>query len=302
MSNLDLSISILSYNTKKTTLECLESLIKHTKDVSYEIIVVDNGSTDGSVEALKEYSKRHNHITFIDVGENLGFGRGNNLAAKKAKGKYLLFLNSDTIFIDNSLKKAVDEVKKISNLGVYSCKLLNTDKTTQASGGYFPDLCNVLAWQLFIDDLPLLGSVIPSFHPKTNIYGKSVKVDWVTGAFMIVPMEVFHLSGGFDENIFMYTEEMELTYRISKLGYQTVYSPHPSIIHLGGVSSGSFLAITSEVKNMIYFWKKHRPLWQLPIIKTAFFTGSLLRLVIFGIIKGDEKARQTYSRCLRLSL
>jgi GT2 family glycosyltransferase len=100
----------------------------------------------------------------------------------------------------------------------------------------------------------------------------------------------------------MYTEEMELCYRLSKLGYRTVYDPSASIIHLGGASGGSFLALTSEIKNMIYFWKKHKPSWQLPIAKTVFFIGSLLRLIIFGIIIGDEKARRAYWHALRLCL
>jgi GT2 family glycosyltransferase len=127
-------------------------------------------------------------------------------------------------------------------------------------------------------------------------------MDWVTGAFMIVPKKIFEEAGGFDKNIFMYTEEMELCYRISKLGYTALFQNKPAIIHLGGASGGSFLALTSEVENMIYFWKKHMPGWQLLFIRFAFFCGSLLRLLIFGIIKGDEKARRIYVKALRLTL
>ncbi|HSV95027.1 MAG TPA: hypothetical protein VLH94_03600, partial [Spirochaetia bacterium] len=119
-------------------------------------------------------------------------------------------------------------------------------------------------------------------------------------AFMIIPKKIFDKVGGFDEKIFMYTEEMELCFRLSKLGFKTTYQISPAIIHLGGASGGSVFALTSEVKNMIYFWKKHMPLWQLPLIKLFFLSGSLLRLLIFGIIKGDEKARRAYTQALGL--
>ena len=116
---------------------------------------------------------------------------------------------------------------------------------------------------------------------------------------MVIPRKVFDQAGGFDEKIFMYTEEMELTYRISKVNFKTYFKKSPAIVHLGGASGGSYLALTSEVKYMIYFWKKHKPHWQLPLVRFAFFCGSLLRWLLFGIIKGDEKSRRTYSEALK---
>ncbi|HAS68890.1 MAG: Glycosyltransferase-like protein, family 2 [Candidatus Collierbacteria bacterium GW2011_GWA2_42_17] len=300
MSKLDLSIIIVSFNTKEILTNCVESIVKYTKGIDYEIIVVDNDSQDGSPERIKELEKKYSQVSLIDAKANLGFGKANNLGAKKAKGEYLLFLNSDTLVFDNAIKESLENMKKIPGAGVYSCKLLNSNKTVQASGGYFPNFGNVFAWQFFIDDLPLVGGLIPSFHPQLSSYDRHKKMDWVTGAFMIIPKDVFDQVGGFDENIFMYTEEMELCYRLKKLGHQTVYQNSPSIIHLGGASSGSVLALTSEIKNMIYFWKKHKPSWQLPFIKFFFFIGSLLRLLIFGIIKGDEKARRAYTQALGL--
>lgn len=295
---IDLSVISISYNTKKIMEECLESILKNTKNLSYEIIVVDNGSTDGSVEMLSSYSKKHPQVVFINAKENLGFGRGNNLGAEKANGEYLLFLNSDTLIFDNALKESLDILKKHPHAGAYSCRLLNADKSFQPSGGHFPELGNLLAWQLFIDDLPVIGETIPSFHPKQNQYDKNQKMDWVTGAFMMIKKDLFEKAGQFDKNIFMYTEEMELCYRLAKLGYPTFYTNSPAIIHLGGASGGSYLALTLEIKNMIYFWKKHMSTWQLPIVKTAFWLGSLLRLIIFGIIKGDAKARRAYFHAL----
>jgi GT2 family glycosyltransferase len=300
MTKLDLSIIIVSYNTKEITTDCLKSVIKYTKDLKYEIIVVDNGSQDGSVERLTELSQKYPQVVFINAKANLGFGKANNLGAKNAKGEYLLLLNSDTLVFDNAIKESLDSLKQIPDCGAFSCKLLNADKSVQASGGHFPTFGNVFAWQFFIDDLPLIGRLIPSFHPQLASYDKNKQMDWITGAFMIISHQVFDKVNGFDENIFMYTEEMELCFRLTKFGYKTIYHISPTIIHLGGASGGSVFALTSEVKNMIYFWKKHKPSWQLPFIKAFFYIGSLLRLLIFGIIKGDEKARHAYTQALGL--
>lgn len=300
MTKLDLSIIIVSFNTKEVITDCIKSVVKYTKNINYEIIVVDNGSKDGSLERIKELGKKYPQLILIDAKANLGFGKANNLGTKKAKGDYLLLLNSDTLVFDNAIAESLNRMKKIPEAGAFSCKLLNADRSTQASGGHFPTLGNVFAWQFFIDDLPIIGKAVPSFHPQLGSYDRDQEIDWITGAFMLIPKEVFDKVGGFDENIFMYTEEMELCFRLRKLGYKTIYHSTPSIIHLGGVSGGSAFALTSEVKYMIYFWKKHKPAWQLPFIKTFLYAGSLLRLLIFGIIKGDEKARHAYTQSLGL--
>jgi GT2 family glycosyltransferase len=119
---------------------------------------------------------------------------------------------------------------------------------------------------------------------------------------MVIPKEVYETVGGFDEKIFMYTEEMELAYRISQLGKKVVYDPDEQIIHLGGASGGNYLALTSEVQNIIYFWHKHMPAWQLPVAKFFILVGSLLRLLFFGIIRQNESSRKAYFECIKLSL
>ena len=300
MPKLDLSIIIISFNTREILTDCIKSIIKYTKDVDYEIIVVENDSKDGSLERIKELTQKYPQVKLVDAKANIGFGRANNLGAKSAKGEYLLLLNSDTLVFDNAIKESLDSFKKYPRAGVFSCRLLNADKSIQASGGHFPTLGNVFAWQFFIDDLPIVGRLIPSFHPQLASYNRNRQMDWITGAFMVIPKKVFDKVHGFDENIFMYTEEMELCYRLRQLGYETIFQISPSIIHLGGASGGSVFALTSEVKNMLYFWKKHMPSWQFPLIKAFFYIGSLLRLLIFGIIKGDEKARRAYTQALRL--
>lgn len=301
MKKIDISIIIVSYNTKDLTIACLDSVRQYSQDISYEVIIVDNNSTDGSVESLEKYSQKHPQFKLIKSKENLGFGKGNNLGVKNAKGEYMLLLNSDTLFTQNVLKHYLDKYqdKKSTIPGIYSCKLLNKDGSIQASGGYFPDLTNLIAWQLFLDDIPLINKLFKSFHPTPTSYSSQKQPDWVTGAFMILPKSIYEKVKGFDENIFMYTEETELAYRLSKINQKVVYDPTTSIVHLGGASSGSFFALTSEAKYIVYFWQKHYPSWQLPLVKIAIFMGSLLRLLIFGIIKNDEKRRKAYISILR---
>lgn len=315
---------MISYNTKEITLNALRSIYKHTKDVNFEIILVDHDSKDGSIEALKKFSQKKDNLIFLDTRRNPGFGAGNNFGAKKAKGEYLLFINTDVLFRDNVLKKALSWVKAHPEVGAYSCKLLNKDLTVQATGGYFPTLFRVFAWQFFIDDLPFIRSFIKPIHPhephfsiidrfkqkrkrktnsKSSFYNQPHSLDWVTGAFTIIPRKLFEKLNGFDENIWMYAEELELCYRIKKLGYQVAYQTSPSIIHLGGSSSGgSRLGITQEIKNLLYFFKKHKPAWQLPIVKLLFITGSILRFIIFGVLGNNETARQAYSEGIKLAL
>lgn len=293
-----LSIITISYNTRDILRACLTSIIKFTHDLDYEIIVVSTGSSDGSLEMIKDFSRQNPRVKLVDAKGNIGFGRGNNLGVEHASGEYLLFLNSDTLIFDNALKEAVDILSRHPEAGAYSCRLLNADRSFQPSGGHFPSFGNVFAWQLFIDDLPLIGDLIPSFHPKKSQYDRNKKMDWVTGAFMMIKKSLFNQVGGFDKNIFMYTEEMELCYRLAQAGHATFYTNTPAIIHLGGASGGSYLALTEEIKNMLYFWHKHRPRWQLPLVKIFFWTGSLLRLLLFGIIKGDAKARRAYQDAL----
>lgn len=292
---IDLSIVILNYNTRQLTYDCIESILENTADVNFEIILIDNNSTDGSQDFLSKKYKDHKTIKIVFSDTNLGFGRGNNLGSKHAKGEYLLFLNSDTLIPNSSISKAFEEAKKNKNLGVYSVALKNADGSSQVSGGAFPTLFNIFAWQLFLDDLPFVGAMIKSFHPHSN---DSFVPEWVTGAFMIVKKDFFQKAGGFDKNIFMYTEEMELCFRLNKLGKDILYQPDIAITHLGGASSGSYLALTSEIKNMIYFFKKHYKAIDVFWVKIFFLMGSFLRLIIFGIIKNDEKSRRIYKNAL----
>jgi GT2 family glycosyltransferase len=302
---LDLSIIIVSYNTKKLTLACIDSIRKHTKGVTYEIVVVDNNSTDGSLEELEKLT----YVRLIRNKENKGFGAANNIGLKVATAKYLLLLNSDTIILDNVLGEMVSWMLQHPKVGVASTALKNEDGTMQGTGGYFPTLGKVFAWMCFLEDIPLLDQLIKPFHP---VHGQSPfytgarqfmnakQQDWVTGAFMLIPKKVIDEVGMFDEDYFMYTEEVDLCFRIKKKGWEVWYLPQFSIIHLGGSSSTKEFPLLQEYKSMKLFYQKNMSKWQFPVLRFLLKVGALLRILLLGILKGKDMAR-IYWKAFNLS-
>src|SRR3972149_2509597 len=161
---MDLSIIIVNYNTKELLLDCLGSIKKNTKKISYEIILVDNASTDGSVEILRRLKSPD--VKVVLNRENFGFSKANNQGIKIAKGRYVLLLNSDTKVQDSILTEMIEYMDENPKTGVAGCALKNPDGSLQATGGYFPTLFRVASWMLFFDDIPLLDKLIKPFHPR----------------------------------------------------------------------------------------------------------------------------------------
>lgn len=294
---LDLSIIIVSYNTKKFLRDCLNSLYTNTKGVKFEVIVVDNRSTDGSQQMLVKHFPK---VKLIRSDQNLGFGRANNLGAKQAKGKYLLFLNPDTLIAPDSIKESIELANQTTKLGAMTIRLLFDDGSIQPTGGYFPTLLRLLAWHTGLDELPILKQLLGPIHPPASFYTHSFEPDWITGAFMLIPNNIFKEVGGFDKQIFMYGDDLELCYRLKQQGRKVIYSSSPSITHLQSKASSSQFALTSEITGIKYFFAKHKPSWQQPLVNIIFKLGSLLRLLLFGIILGDDAKKQTYRQALKL--
>lgn len=291
---MELSIIIVSFNTRKLLRDCLRSIYKYTDNLKFEVIVVDNNSLDGSADLV---AQRFPQVKLIRSAENLGFGKANNLGAQKARGKFLLFLNSDTLIHDNAFKHALTQAETISELGAFTCRLLYEDGSIQPTGGYFPTLSRFFLWQLGLDDLPLLKNLIKPVHPGPKFYEHSFEPDWITGAFMLIPKKVFMDAKGFDPNIFMYGEDLELCYRLKQKQKKVIYSDFPSLTHLQSKSSSSQYALVNETKGISYFYQKHFPLlssWVHP----GFKLGALLRLVFFGIIMGNDNKKKAYTQIL----
>lgn len=299
-----LSIIIVGYNNKSLVNKCLLSINGSLKKTGYfhetEIIVVDNNSSDKLPKMIR---KKFPKVILIENRENSGYAKANNQALKKARGNYILLLNSDTEVIGDSITMLINTMDKNSRIGLAGCKILNKDNSVQQSFGYFPNILRVFAWMLFIDDIPYIRNFIKPYHvTDVKLYGKARQVDWVTGAFILTKKEVVNRVGGMDENIFMYGEEVEWCYRIKKAGFQILYTPYGEIYHLkGGSGEGRYSGITEEFKSILYIYKKHFGLAHIYLIRPALLLGALLRYFIFAIIIRDPRKASLYAQAFNVA-
>lgn len=292
--DLDLSIVIVSTNIEAMLRDCLKSVFKALNGLSGEVIVVDNASSDNTPNMV---AKEFPQVKLIRKFENHGFGENNNYGMKIAKGRYVLLLNSDTLIIDTKIfKEMVEWMDANPKVGLSTCALLNSDKKTyQGSGGYFPTLPKVFAWMTFLDDIPGVDRIIKPYHPLhgwspfytgESFFKQAHKQDWVTGAFFLMRKAAMDEAGIFDTDFFLYVEEVELSYRFIKTGWEAWYLPKWKIVHYGSVTIGSERAMIYELQNLKLFYKKHYPHWQLPFLIAVLKLGIILRIAVFGILKG----------------
>lgn len=287
---VDVSFIIVNWKTRDLVSQAIRSIEKHAKGFSWEIIVVDNNSEDGSVEHLK---KNFPGIKLIAKKENLGFGRGNNEGVKEASGQYIFFFNSDAYLIDDSLIKLLERAKQIPDLGAIAPLILNPDRTIQQSGGFFPSLLKVFWWMTFVDDLPF-GTILKPYHiDHDHFYKKEQAMGWLTGAAFMAPSEVVKKLNGFDEEIFMYGEDIDLCCRMGKLNLRILMSPVSRIVHMGQGSSGKLPknAILGEYKGIIYIYKKYMSSYSLQILRFLLKMGALLRIFAFTLLGRKELAK-----------
>jgi len=273
---MDVSIIIVNYNTRDLLKQCIESIIKHTQNIVFEIIVVDNASSDGSQQMIKEV---FSEIILIENQENFGFGRANNLGSKYAKGNFLFFLNSDTMLIENSIKKMYDffsDNDKILKIGVLGCLLIDENGNPNFSGHQFSTPTLIIKENLFlIINTVTSGLLNIIFNRIINKIKKSSKskqieeinrtyseVDFVVGADMLIRRDLFHSMRGFDECFFMYFEETDLELNLYRKGYRNFIYNRTKIIHLEGASSGGGKTMSTKQriifhKSKIYYIKKN---------------------------------------------
>ena len=232
---IDLSIIIINYNVKEFLLNLLDSIRKAVKNISTEIIIVDNASDDGSVEILRE---KFPSIKLIANKKNVGFGAANNQALETAKGKYFLLINPDAIVKEDTLLKMLEFFNSTPQVGIAGCKVLNPDGSLQlACRRGFPG-----PWTSFTKVMGL-----SKLFPKSRLFARynltyldenqTYEVDAVSGAFMMMRKEVYEKIGGVDQQFFMYGEDLDLCYRTQKSGYKVFYVHNTEIIHYKGEST-----------------------------------------------------------------
>jgi GT2 family glycosyltransferase len=230
----DLSVVVVNWNTRERLHACLASLESHLSGVDHEVIVVDNASSDGSPDMVEE---RFPSVRLIRNEDNVGFGRANNQAMRVADGKWFLLLNSDTELFDDSVAALFTSIQHEQDIGVAHCSLQFSDGRQQHSTYRFPSLKLALLEDLglykFMSDKRAGEALLSGYWE----YDEERDVDWVAGAFMLMPRAVFEATNGFDERLFMYGEDLEWCQRIREHGWRIRFFPQASVTHYDHTSS-----------------------------------------------------------------
>ncbi|HRN96364.1 MAG TPA: glycosyltransferase family 2 protein [Candidatus Levybacteria bacterium] len=238
MKNPDLSIIVVSYNTADITVAAVESVLTTVKDHSYEVIVVDNASHDDSVKKLQ--SIKSEKVQVIANNDNVGFAKGNNIGVKKSSGRYVLFLNSDTVVHEKTLDYMIKYMGQHEKVGAASCKLNTPDGGIDyASHRGFPTPWNSFA---YFSGLSKVFPKIPLFSGYTQSWkdmSKTHEVDAITGAFMFVRREAGEQVKWWDEDYFFNGEDLDFCYKLREKGWKIMYIPEYSILHYNGMSGGT---------------------------------------------------------------
>ncbi|MHB8871639.1 MAG: glycosyltransferase family 2 protein [Candidatus Doudnabacteria bacterium] len=253
---VDLSVIILSYRVMDLLRNSLQSVFNSVTGYSFEVIVIDNDSKDGTAEMVE---KEFPQVKLIR-NENNGFAKGNNIALKEASGRFILFLNPDTEVDTNVFQECISFLEEHKEIGMLGCKLVKGDGTIDhASKRGFPNPWNALVYFLKLDKM----------FPKSKLFGgydmtymsddQEGEVDSLVGAFMMTRREVVEKVGGWDEDFFMYGEDIEYCYRVKEAGYKNYYFPKVTTIHYKGQSSKKIPVFTLYHfhHSMWIFYKKH---------------------------------------------
>lgn len=246
---MDVSIIIVNYNTKDLTKNCIESIKKYTQNINYEIILIDNASTDGS----KDFFTVYHDILYLYSEENIGFGRANNLGVKYAGGTFLFFLNSDTILKDNAIGKMHDffiSHEKELNIGVLGSTLVDENGDPNGSGNFFPNVKSIITEKF--GGLPIIRRFLKYrvFYPPV-VEESFYKIDYVLGADMFLKKNLFLEVGQFNPEYFMYYEEAEIQYKIAEKHYKNYIIKDVEIIHLVAKSSATETKKASNFKRIV---------------------------------------------------
>jgi len=238
---IDLSIIIVSYNTRDLITECLDSIKNTAKKISYEIFVIDNDSSDDSVDVIKKYVKEDSSkkVFFVENNKNLGFSAANNKAMKEAKGRYILFLNPDTVVRTNTLDFMAEYMDKNKDVGAATCELIMPNgEIDDASHRGFPTPWNSFSHFSGLSKIFPHLKLFSGYSQGFKNLRETHEIDALAGAFMIVRREAGDEVGWWDEDYFFYGEDLNFCYELKNKGWKIMYVPEVSILHYKGVSGG----------------------------------------------------------------
>ncbi|OSI72461.1 glycosyltransferase family 2 protein [Bradyrhizobium canariense] len=230
---MDVSIIVVTHNTREMTIECIRSILEQTTRVRYELIVFDSGSTDGSSEAIREHFPA---VKLITSERDVGFGKANNIAAKGARGRRLLLINPDTVVLDHAIDRLNEFAHTAPECRIWGGRTVFADGSLNpASCWKFATLWSVFCWAVGLNLFESSAAFSPEAYPGWK--RDSVRsVDIVSGCFFLIERALWQDLGGFDPVFFMYAEEADLCIRARKLGARPKITPTATIIHYGGAS------------------------------------------------------------------
>ncbi len=275
---MKLSIIVVSWNTRDILADCLESVYQYPPTDLFELILVDNASTDGSAEMVKS---RFPQARLIESKENLGFAQGNNLAVPLCVGEYVLLLNPDTVVKPNALQDLIDFLDVTPDAGAAGSRLLNPDESLQPSCHPRPQLGRELWRLMHFDSIKPYGR----YDMTSWDMSKNREVDVLMGASLMVRKSILDQIGFLDGDYFMYSEEVDLCFRLQKAGWKLYYVPSSKVIHLGGQSSKQVamdMFLQLYLGKLKYFRKHYGPFAGF-IYKVILLIASIVRLVLAPI-------------------
>lgn len=281
--SVDVSILIVSHNTVRLLLECLESLQTQKGGLQWEILVLDNASQDGSSGTIRS---RFPHLFVVDSTENLGFAGGNNSLADRAQGEFLLLLNPDTVVLGDAIERVVEFARKHPDTGIVGGRTFYADGSLNYSSCHgSPTLWSMLCMGLGVSSLFRQSRL---FDPESlGSWRRDTvrEVDAVTGCFFLIRRSLWQQLGGFDESFFMYGEETDLCMRARRLGYKCMICPQAELIHYGGAServrADKMVKLFRAKARLI---EKHWSPAQARFGKTMLKTWALTRMLGTGVL------------------
>lgn len=253
---IDISFIVVSWNARDYLLECLESIQETVENCTYEIIVVDNDSSDGSPEAVEQ---RYPNVRLIRTGANLGFAKGNNIGIRESTGRFLCLVNSDAVLLPSCIDRLHQFMMDNPMAGMASPKVLNADGSLQPSCSRFPSLFRSLCSALGLSSL----------NPKSSLFGGTFMTWWnhddcrtvdaISGCFMFLQRQAVEQVGLLDETFFMYGEDIDWCRRFNEGQWQVMFCPAAEVVHYGGASSSNYpvAMYVAMQESRFRYWKKH---------------------------------------------
>jgi GT2 family glycosyltransferase len=282
--NPEISIIIVNYNCCHLLTNCLKSVSENPPSRSFEIIIVDNASTDNSAQNVEQNFK---NVKLIKNQTNKGFAAANNQALHQACGKFILFLNSDTIVLKNSIDILAEFLEKTPQAGLCAPKLLNTDGSLQPNLYHFTTFRSILARYTIFKYFGLFKKSRDFYRMRGFSYDSVIQIDRPMGAAMMAVKDALEKINNFDENFFFYFEDADLCLKLKKAGFEIYFIPDAQIIHIGGASSKSLGSHKTDMmfyKSMLYYFRKHRGNYSTFLFSLIFKPTAILYYLIEVIV------------------